>query len=76
MTTRVYHHIEENDQPHIKFDLGSLSNPTSEYFVLELDGVTVFCSRQQAERIQFEMETYFNAEYLNEQARTLDVLSV
>jgi len=74
--TTVYHHIEHSDNVAIKFNIGGLSDTLDEYFVLDLGSVTTFLTRKQSETVISQIRSWFDAEYLNEQARVCDVLSV
>ena len=76
MSTTVYHHIEHDADVAIKFNLGGLSDEVDEYFVLDLGSVTMFLTRKQSETVISQIRSWFDAEYLNEQARVIDVLSV
>jgi hypothetical protein len=73
MSTTVFHHIEHEPTP-IEFDKGGLSTEDHEYFVLSIGTASVFCTREQAERITSQIQSWFDAEYLA--TRTIDVLSV
>ena len=73
MSTTVYHHIE-NDPTPIEFNIGGLSTEDHEYFVLSIGTASVFCTREQAERLTSRIQSWFDAEYLT--TRTIDVLSV
>lgn len=74
-TTTVFHHIE-HAQTTIEFDKGGLSTEDHEYFVLSIGSSSVFCTREQAETMLSQIQSWFDAEYLNKEARTIDVLSV
>jgi hypothetical protein len=75
MSTTVYHHIEHAPTP-IEFEMGGLSTEDHEYFVLSIGTASVFCTREQAETMLSRIQTWFDAEYLTKEARTIDVLAV
>lgn len=74
-STTVFHHIEHAPTT-IEFDKGGLSTEDHEYFVLNLGTASVFCTREQAETMLSQIQSWFDAEYLTKKARTIDVLAV